>query len=201
MNRAASRSIPPSTQTTRYEIRAAFQSSWLRVSAPTISPVATVRSPIAFVGKTESWSCRWTGIGRTRYVSITPSWMCRASPCTRPRKSTNRPCASIRVAAISSTSWLAQPPIPANRVSSTVANTITDTCQIAPIAIISRNSERYSSCARKLRRVMRHTIRRDFSDVLSLSVVFGPYVLFGLSVMLSLPARSRAGRPGATAAG
>ena len=68
----------------------------------------------------------------------------------RPRNSTNSPCASIRVAGISSTSELSQPPIPANRDSSTVANTITDTCQIAPIAIISRNSVRYSIWARKL---------------------------------------------------
>ncbi|CAM5432636.1 hypothetical protein SALBM311S_07037 [Streptomyces alboniger] len=91
-----------------------------------------------------------------------PSWICRPMPCVRPSTSTNNPCASIRVAGISSTSELFQPPIPVNRVSSTVAKTITETCQIAPIAIISRNSVRYSSWARKLRRVTRHAIRTAF---------------------------------------
>src|SRR5690349_10446660 len=94
--------------------------------------------------------------------------MNRPMPCIRPRTRTNSPCASIRVAGISSTSELSQPPIPVNRVSSTVANTITDTCQIAPIATISRNSVRYSSWERKLRRVTRQAILTAFMTSASL---------------------------------
>lgn len=85
-----------------------------------------------------------------------------------------------------------------------MANTITDTCQTAPIAIIIRNSERYSSCARKLSRVMRHMIRRPLNEEgfdRFFDGFFDRFLERFSDDMFSLPGRSRGGPRAATAGG